>query len=130
MSKHMDTGSWPVVRINYESTMSRGDIEEILATMVSLLRKRERFAYISDLRSGFSPDAKQRQLIADYYRDNVDALKRYVAAGATVTDTPQAGPQHGAALAISWQQAPPFPRDEFADVPSAERWVQSKLDGN
>lgn len=127
MARFVDSSEFPVVNIVYPPSMTQADMEELVEEMEAVLRRGQPFVYVADIRSGFLPDARQRDTLAAHYEQRRDDWGRLCLGGAAVQKEATRRQQHGIAVAIEWKSPFPFPRAEFTDIYAAQSWVKEKL---
>ncbi len=127
MTQFVVSSEFPIVNIVYPATMSQGEMEALVQEMEAVLARGTRFVYVADIRSGFLPDARQRDTLAAHYDKRRDDWARLCLGGAAVQKEATQKQQHGIAVAIEWKSRFPFPRAEFTDINEARAWVQEKL---
>lgn len=129
MVKYVDDSKFPLVWIVYPERMSQEEMESVIGEMDEILDRDTPFVYVADLRSGFVPDARQREAYGAHYDRRRGQWRRLCRGGAAVNKPDAQREQRGMAVAISWKSRFPFPRAEFTDVREAEAWARAKLSG-
>jgi hypothetical protein len=125
--KFLDAKNFPIIFFHFPPQATDASVELWMEDWRKILLKKVPFAFISDTRPVREPlTPLQRKLIADFYVSHEAALRMLCKAGASIMTS---SINKGVALAISWLRPPPYPRKEFGDLESAQRWVEEKLRG-
>ncbi len=122
----VDESRWPLAIFDSPGPLavSEIDTDSFYAELTRVLRKREVFATLHDLR-GSRPDASRRRRFAEWVRDNDAELRLRLAAHAVVVDT---GFQRGMITAVLWMTPSPCPMKVFDDREEAEQWLLRELE--
>jgi hypothetical protein len=100
------------------------DTDSFYAELARILRKRQLFATLHDIR-GMRPDAARRRRFAQWVKENEAELRQRLAAHAVVVDS---GIQRGTITAILWFTSSPCPMKVFDDREQAERWLLAEVE--
>lgn len=121
----VDEARWPLAVFESPGArpVSEIDTDSFYAELDRLLRRRERFATLHDLRDT-RPDATRRKRFADWIETHEAELRLRLAAHAVVVDSTL---QRGMITAILWMTSPPCPMKVFDDREEAERWLLEML---
>lgn len=115
-----DESCWPLVIVRYPRAFNQAEFDEHLAYVVSLVRRDEPWAMINDSRGAYTPNARQRGAIAEFYAAEAALVRKNWRSTALVIDNPLVA---GIATAISWLTEPLHPFCAFWNYADAERYV-------
>lgn len=124
MPIHQDASEWPLV---IDVGVDEGTDDDVRAYIMGhrrYLARRQLYAAVFDARLARYMTGAQRQLVAEWIREQRDELKRYHAALALVTSSTLA---KGFMEAIYWMQPPPYPHAVFTDLNEAKAWARKQI---
>jgi hypothetical protein len=118
---HADTSRFPLMIVHLVGAdgVQQPDVESLIRIVDGLIERRERVAVVYDL-TGSRPDAKRRQLLVTWLRENDEKLSRYVVASAFVAPTAL---HRGILVATFWFIKPRTPVKIFGHRPAAMHWA-------
>jgi hypothetical protein len=116
-----DTSRYPLIVVHLvgADAIQQPDVESILTIVNGVIDKRERVVVVYDL-TGSKPDARRRQMLVSWLRQNGSTLSRFVMASAIVAPTAF---HRGLLVATFWFVNPLTPVQIFEDRAAAIRWA-------
>ena len=108
-----------IVELVGADPVQQPDAESLIRIVDALIEKRQRVVVVYDL-TGSRPDARRRQLLATWLRENGAGLSRCVVASAVVAPTAF---HRGILVATFWFVQPKSPLKIFHDRPTAIDWA-------
>jgi hypothetical protein len=108
-----------IVELVGADRVQQPDVESLIGIVDDLIEKRERVVVVYDL-TGSRPDARRRQLLVNWLRENSGGLARCVVASAIVAPTAF---HRGILVATFWFVQPKRPVEIFPDRPTAIDWA-------
>src|SRR5262245_44726284 len=102
-----DASAWPLLRMRWPRKVEADDVKVFIAEYDTYVKRREPFALVVDARDADMPSAMVRKALADYQRDHIELLTRYVRADATIVNSAIA---KMVITAVNWFAPPAFPQ--------------------
>jgi hypothetical protein len=119
-----DDSRFPLVVVTFPAEYTADQVAGMLARTVALLRMRQPFVLITDMRQVGIPSAEHDALVRKMIDQNRDALRRYCLGSVNIIANPILRTMARAmALAIKT----PFPVASMASVEESMAWAESKL---
>ena len=115
----------PMMRMTYQGAPDDAEWQRHIDVMSEWARRGEVYGVIIDAREVGRIPATQRRGIMDWIKRDTQHLKAHCAGGAMIFASPL---QQGLWTAISWVTPSPIPVKIFRDLPSAEAWLQQRLE--
>lgn len=124
MPIRIDTRRSPILRVDWEGAPSEEEMRAHLLELTSLIRSLPTNTILYDARSTSGPSAIQRQLMADWMKENELLIKNRSAGTAFVISSALI---RGALTAILWLQPMSTEHTVVATPEEAYRWCEEQL---
>lgn len=125
MSKtRLDDSLWPLVVFTAVGEQSEADFEAYLDDCDALLKRREAYGSIFDVRRAAAIGPKLRKRQVEWLKRNDSLLRAYLVGTGMVMATPL---QRGVFRAILWMRPLPYPYSVETSLDAARRFVCSRL---
>ena len=122
----VDTSRWPLVVLTYAGSPTKKEMSDHLREIeVEVLGRRKAFAQVIDQRSGRSPDAAQRALIATHQNQQSFAYATFCRGEAYVASKSVRRAMQG----VFWMAQLPYPHVFVDTLEEAIAWAQERLKG-
>jgi hypothetical protein len=102
--------------------LSEEEIDHCLHELDDQLDRRSPYVLLFDLTHSATPNALQRQKLANHVRVNTPKIRRWVRGVGVVLSSPLT---RGIVTALFWVAPPPVPHRIFATRAEADAWAES-----
>jgi hypothetical protein len=115
-----------VVLVTSPEAVDEDGIRELFARFADLYRARKRYAILMDTTAAREvPNAKQRKVLTDLYKECIPNVRRWCVGSATVVDSALV---RGVITAVTWVVPPPCPLVNVATRKEAIDWCCTRLE--